>query len=125
MFEQDIEVVIAKHALCPASINKIANEINDCGAVRATVGQISNKDEASALEVCSVIAVAQMSQQRAQRADLTVDIAHDVERTVEEGLDEGGHRHHHFCNLCITDQTSCSDAHTNLHKIHFSGRLLV
>jgi hypothetical protein len=75
--------VVAKDTLRQATINQTGNEIDDCRAIRSTVGQIAHEDQSSALGVLSIIGVAQMLQQRAQRADLTVDIANDVEGAVK------------------------------------------
>lgn len=45
----------------------------------------------SAFGLLTIPAIDQMPQQRPKRVDLAVNIAHDVERAVEQGLDERWH----------------------------------
>jgi hypothetical protein len=111
--------VIAEDTLRPARFNQTGNEIDDCRAIRSTVCQIAHKDQSSALGMLTNPVVAQMSQQRPQRVDLAVNIAHDVETTVEKGLEERGHLNCHFCNLSMTDQTSCSECSVGIVSARF------
>jgi hypothetical protein len=87
--EQDVQIVIAQHTLGTTDFDKTLNEIDDGRAVGATVGQIADKDKSSAIGMLPAVAVAKVSEQRAERGDLAVEIANDVERAVEEGSDEG------------------------------------
>lgn len=88
MSEQDIQVMVAQNALCPARFNEALNEMDDCRAVGATVGQITYENQSTTIGMDAIICVAQVPQQRTQGIDLTVNIANDVERSVEKGLDE-------------------------------------
>jgi hypothetical protein len=75
------------HCARPVSI-ELLDEMNDGGAFGAAVGEIADKDEVSVMGMPSLFVVSQMSHQGAKRLDFAMHIAHDVERSVEEGLDE-------------------------------------
>ena len=86
--EQDVQIVIAQHTLGTTDFDKTLNEIDDGRAVGATVSEVADEDEYSAIGMLSVVAVAKLCKQRKEWIDLTVNVAHNVERAVKERLDE-------------------------------------
>jgi len=88
VIHQNVEFVITQDTLHTARFNEALNEIDNCGAVWSTVGQVTHEDKSAALGMPPIAIVAKVVHQRAQGPDLTVDIANDVEWTVEEGLYE-------------------------------------
>lgn len=71
--------MVAKDALGSASFDEALYKIDDCRAIRATVGQIADEDESAAIGMLPVVAVAKMSEQRAQRLDFAMNITNDVQ----------------------------------------------
>jgi len=61
--EQDVEIVIAKDALRTTGFDQTLNEIDNRWAIWATVGQIADEDESSAIGMLSIAAVAKMFEQ--------------------------------------------------------------
>jgi hypothetical protein len=79
MAEQDVQIVVAKDALRPACCDETLDKIDDCWTIWATVGQIADEDESAAIGMLPVVAVAKMSEQRAQRLDFAMNITNDVQ----------------------------------------------
>jgi hypothetical protein len=48
---QQVQLVVAEHALRPAAIAQLAHGVDDRGAVRAAVHQIADEDEPAAFGV--------------------------------------------------------------------------
>ena len=84
--KQDVQVVIPKHTLSTSRFDETLNEINNRWTIRATVCQIAYEDEPLLVRVRPIGSVTQMTHQRPECVDLSVDITHDVERAVEQGL---------------------------------------
>ena len=59
------------------------------GAVRPAVAEVADEHEPAALGVPAHGVVAEAVEQRVEGGDLAVDIADDIDRAVEQGLDEG------------------------------------
>jgi hypothetical protein len=78
--------VIPQHALSPPCIHQALYPIDDRRTVRSTVGEITYKRQTPSVRVRAVGSITQMPHQRPECLDLAVDITHDVERTVEQGL---------------------------------------
>ena len=67
--------MVAKDALCSASFDQALHEFDDCWTIWATVGQIADEDESSALGMLPVVAVAKMCEQCQERGILAMNIA--------------------------------------------------
>lgn len=80
--------MVAENRLRPAVLDSRADPFDDGGAILATITQIPDEDEASALGMTAVWLVAQMKEQLAQRLNLTMYIADDVDRSIHQGLHE-------------------------------------
>src|SRR5262245_64090612 len=94
MAEEDVQVVITQHALCPARFDESPNECDNGRAVRPTIGQVSEKDEPPALGMVPVLGVTKVVEKPTKGVDLAVDISHDIDGTAQQRADEGclGHR---------------------------------
>ena len=79
-----VQFVIAQDALCVSLSNQVADEANNSGRVRATVYQISYENQFSAIGVGTVSVVSESIEQFAQRSTLPMNVANDINRTVEE-----------------------------------------
>jgi hypothetical protein len=85
--------VVAHYALRPPGLDKVLDEFDDSGTVRATIGQVADKDQTTFVPVPSFVVVAQMSHQLTQCVDITVKVADDVQWTVKQWLDQVFRRH--------------------------------
>lgn len=63
MVEQDIQVVVAKHALRPARFDKTLYEVHDCRAVGASISQVTNEDQSAAIGMLPITVIAQVTHQ--------------------------------------------------------------
>ena len=82
--EQDVEVMVAKNALCRASFYQRLHASNDCRAVGAAVSQVAEKDEAAPIRMHPVGAVAELPEKVIESANFAVNIPDNVERAIEQ-----------------------------------------
>jgi hypothetical protein len=64
MAEQDVQIMVAQNALRPASFDEALDEIDDRWTIWATVSEVADEDEYSAIGMLSVVAVAKLCKQR-------------------------------------------------------------
>jgi len=67
--QEDIQLVIAQHALCLLTVDEPANPFEDGRTVRPAVYQVANKDEAAAFGMTASRGVAQSLQQGVEGVD--------------------------------------------------------
>jgi hypothetical protein len=85
--------VIAKDALGLPSFNERLDEIDDSGAIGATVSEVAYENETTAFRVGAVVPKAQVGKQFLEGLDLAVGIGDDIDRAGKQGTDKGwGHR---------------------------------
>ena len=82
--KEDVQLVIAQHALRPFALDKATDQIDDGRTVGTAIHQVANEDEATACGVAAVRGVSQTPQQCVKSVDFTVNIAKDVEGAVEK-----------------------------------------
>jgi peptide deformylase len=83
---QQIEFVVAEQALGESAGGQLAHELDHAGAVVSAVAEIADEDQATALRMFTVVAIAEHSQQIAQGGELAVDVTDDIQRAVEQWL---------------------------------------
>ena len=86
--QQDVQVVVAEHTLCSPQLDKILDQIDDAGAVRTAIGQVANKHQSTSVGVLPGEVVAQVSDQMTQRVAVAVNVAHDIQGSIEKWLDQ-------------------------------------
>ena len=90
MSQQDIEVVVAEHAVRPFCLDQTLHQLDYSRAIGSPVGQVSGKHQPPRLRMGTVLGVAQPLEQGPQRLDFAMDIPHDIERAVGQRLDKLG-----------------------------------
>ena len=91
MAQQNIQIVIAKHALCPPRFHQHLNQPNDRRTIRPAIRQIANKHKPPALRVRAMRIVPEMPHEERKSLDFAMHIADDIDRAGEERLDERWH----------------------------------
>jgi hypothetical protein len=112
--KKNVEVVVPEDTLSMARLDKALHLLHNSGAVGSTVGQIAKKNESSSFLVCPVSGVSQFSQEIMKSFDLTVNVAHDVDGTVEEALDQRFQRHT-FGNASVVVPSKCQGHQAESH----------
>ena len=92
MVQQDIQVVIAKHALGPPRFHQHLNQPNNRRTIRPAIRQIANKHKPPAIPVRAMRIVPEMLHEERKSLDFAMHIADDIDRAVEERLDGRWHR---------------------------------
>ncbi|SRR5579883_964953 len=82
--EEDVQLVIAQHALRPLAVHKSADTFEDGGTIRAAVYQVADEDETAAFGMAALGVVTKSLQQRNKGIDFAVNIANYVDGSVEE-----------------------------------------
>ena len=85
--------MVAERGQRAALLDQALHEGDGAGAVRAAVAQVADEDEAAAVGVPALGVVAEVGQQRVQRLEFAMDVAHDVERAVGQRGEHRGSRH--------------------------------
>ena len=85
------QLVITQNTLGAARKIEPAHFLDDTGAVRAAVDQVSKKNQRTPLWVTTKLVVPEVGQQLVKRIEFTVNIADDVDRTTLERLDRLWH----------------------------------
>jgi hypothetical protein len=85
---QQVQLVVPQHALGAPGLDKPTHQGDDRGAVRAPVGQVAEEDQPPPLGMPPPLVVAEPGEQRPDGFDLPMNVGHDVEWTIEEGLHE-------------------------------------
>ena len=80
--------MVPDKGLRPASLDEALNPVNDRWAVRAPIHQIAQEDETAPLGMVATCRVTESVQQRLKGVDLAVDVPDNVERAINQGLDE-------------------------------------
>ena len=82
--EQHVELVIAEDALRPTALDPVHDEVEHGRAVRTPVAEVAHEHRATTLGVPAVGGVAEVPEQRPERLGLAVDVADQVQRSVEQ-----------------------------------------
>ena len=91
--QEDVQVMVAEHALRPAMPHQVHYPAQHAHAVRAPIRQVAQEYQPPPLGMTAVGRVTQVPQQRLQRVDLAVNVAHDVNRPLEQGPNQSLRRH--------------------------------
>src|SRR5262249_32138579 len=81
---QGVEVVVAEDGLRPPFADAVAHPLDDRRAVLAAVAEVTEEDESPPLWVSAYLVVAECAAKRVQRPDFAVNVADDVDRSVEQ-----------------------------------------
>lgn len=76
--------MVAEHTLRSAAFDKAAHELDHPGTIGPAIAEIACEDEAPTLGVLTVRVVAEPLEQGVQDTELAMDVADQVERSIEE-----------------------------------------
>jgi hypothetical protein len=88
MAQQNIEIMIAKHALSPPHVDEPLNQSNDRRTIRPAIRQIADKHKPPPFSMRSIFVVTEMPHEERKHLDFAMHIADDIDRAVEECLNE-------------------------------------